>query len=132
MPRIDQKNSMTTVSALIVTEKYAVASRAEEGRDDYIAAHPQTGLLVARETLESPWCHEPTTRPLEEARELAERFTRETGKAWVVQLAPNPCPSCGRVIWADDHDFCYPLNREYSRWTAGCNEHDFGCGHEVE
>ena len=55
-----------------------------------------------------------------------------TGVVWVLHLAPGQCPACRRVIWADDLDFCYPLNRQRTLWRAGCNEHDGGCGFKVE
>lgn len=73
----------------------------------------------------------PAKLPLKQAVALAVELAGSTGVAWGLQVAPRPCPACGREIDADDQDFCYPENRERTRWRAGCNEHDGGCGHEL-
>ena len=41
------------------------------------------------------------------------------------------CPFCGQVIDETDRDFCYPSDREYTSWIAGCMESAGGCGAEV-
>lgn len=72
------------------------------------------------------------TLPKEQALALADKLSTETdGPGWTVGLAPRACPSCGRQVTPDDLDFCYPTHRR-TQWRAGCNQHDFGCGFEVE
>lgn len=111
---------------------YAVYCRDENGRrDDYAAEHPATGALVARKPLAGDSRIAPATLARPRALELARQLQEQTGRAWLIEPAPNPCPACSRVIRADDLDFCYPQTRERKTWRAGCNEHDGGCGYEV-
>ena len=110
---------------------HALYIKREEARDEFIVKHPETGELVSRETLPDTYCNKPAIFKHEEALELAVKLKLETDRDWQLVWAPKPCPSCGREIWADDLDFCYPQNRERTKWRAGCNEHDFGCGFEV-
>jgi hypothetical protein len=112
---------------------YAVYCRDENGRrSNYAAEDPETGALVAREGLADGWRIAPAKLAKPQALELARQLQEKTGREWFLELAPNPCPSCSRVIRADDLDFCYPQTRERKTWRAGCNEHDGGCGFEVE
>ncbi|KVP96875.1 hypothetical protein WJ96_06795 [Burkholderia ubonensis] len=98
----------------------------------YAVRHPESGALVSNRSFDNGYCVQPLTFDKAEAETHAAALHAATGTVWVLELAPGPCPACRRVIWADDLDFCYPLNRERTRWRAGCNEHDFGCGFEVE
>lgn len=109
------------------------AVREKSGRiPGYAIRHPATGFIVSNRSFESAYCEKVLTMPEAEATRLAAALTVRTGVKWVKELAPNPCPKCQRVISADDGDFCYPSNRQLTQWRAGCNEHDFGCGHEVK
>jgi len=103
----------------------------EDRRDTYLVVHPQTGELCAQDSFENGYCCMPLTLDEAQAQALAARMREQTGMCWQAEAAPAPCANCGRVIWADDRDFCYPQNRERTSWRAGCNHHDFGCGHEV-
>jgi hypothetical protein len=113
--------------------RYAVYCRDEDGRrGDYAAKDPATGAFVERKSFGEGWRTAPAKLEKLQAVELARQLLEETGRPWYIELAPEPCPSCSRDIWADDRDFCYPLTRDLKRYRAGCNEHDGGCGHEVE
>jgi len=100
--------------------------------EGYLVVHPQTGELCSNRSFSDGYCCMPLLMDEAQAQALAQRLEPPAGHRWHAEQAPAPCAHCGRVIWADDRDFCYPLNRERTRWRAGCNEHDFGCGHEVE
>lgn len=97
----------------------------------FVVVHPKTKAIVSSETVAAGSWGPPPTYPLAEAQAIANRFTAETGEEWAPLLAPERCHSCGRDIAADDYDFCHPTDRTYTRWRAGCNKHDFGCGFEV-
>ncbi len=111
---------------------FAVCQRDPEHVDGYAVVHPDTGDIVSNRSFPNGYCSMPLVMDEEQAQSLALRLREKTGLDWVAEGAPSPCPACGRVIWADDLDFCYPNNRERTSWRAGCNEHDFGCGYEVE
>lgn len=115
---------------------YLVTRPPEEGQDrdaDYLFAAPESEEPIPGALLDdNPYNHPPLTFTRERAEQLAAAQNRKEGRtSWRVELAPAPCPSCGRIMWANDHDFCYPSTRERTHWRAGCNEHDFGCGFEV-
>jgi hypothetical protein len=97
----------------------------------FVVAHPKTRVIAPSETVTAGSWGPPLTYPLAEAQTIANRLTAQTGEEWTPLLAPERCPSCGRDIAADDYDFCHPTDRTYTRWRAGCNKHDFGCGFEV-
>lgn len=107
-------------------------SRTRTPRNDYLVEHPKTGELVPHESLASPWRYRPALRPHAPAQEKAEELRRATGDPWEVEMAPNECPKCGRKIEAGRLDFCYPLGARSGTWRARCNEHDGGCGYEIE
>ncbi len=111
--------------------RYAVRESVLERIEGFAVDHPDTGLLVSNRSFPNGYCHQPKTWSLDEAQRVAAQLAIETGVFWVVELAPVPCIRCGRIIWADDRDFCYPSNRERTTWRAGCDLHNFGCGHEV-
>lgn len=100
---------------------------------DFLFSHPMHGAIVPGADLGSnPNIHRPEHFTLESAEEFAKKLNEAgASPAWEVHLAANSCPSCGRAMWANDHDFCHPENRERTKWRAGCNVHDFGCGFEV-
>ncbi len=110
---------------------YAVREAESEHICGYAVKHPTSGDIVSNRSFKDGYCEQPLTMLQAEADALAAQMSAKTGVAWVSEVAPCPCPNCGRVIWADDLDFCYPQNRERTLWRAGCNEHDFGCGHEL-
>jgi len=117
--------------------KYSIRFRAPSRRtttavDDYLVAHPRTGALVPRRALATPWRHRPALLPRGEAQAKADELRETTGEDWSIELAPNDCPSCERKIDANRPDFCYTPGVRRDRWRAGCNEHDGGCGFEVE
>lgn len=114
------------------TAQYALCGSAPDAKLGFAVRHPDTGVLVDQHTLPNPYCHRPQTFSREEAEAAAAVLQRDTGIPWRLMLAPKPCAKCRRVIRADDLDFCYPRNRELTRWRAGCNETDGGCGFEVE
>ena len=107
-------------------------SRARTAKDDYLVEHPKTGQLVSYESLASPWRHRPALRPEAEAQAKADELRQRTGDPWQIELAPDACPSCAREIGAHRVDFCYPRGPRSGIWRAGCNEHDGGCGFEIE
>lgn len=111
---------------------YAVREVGGESIPGYAIYRPGSMELISNRSIPNGYCEQPLTFPLALAQAHAQALSAHHGKPWIVELAPNPCPSCGRVIWADDRDFCYPTSRERTRWRAGCNEHDFGCGFELE
>ncbi|WP_157644007.1 hypothetical protein [Burkholderia ubonensis] len=111
---------------------YAIREMVADRIPGYAVRHPESGALVSNRSFDNGYCVQPLTFDKAEAETHAAALHAATGTVWVLELAPGPCPACRRVIWADDLDFCYPLNRERTRWRAGCNEHDFGCGFEVE
>jgi hypothetical protein len=100
--------------------------------DDFLIEHPRTGDLVSRDALASPWRHKPALLPEAEAQAKADELRQLTGNAWRIELAPNECPECAREIDANRPDFAHTLGARRDRWRAGCNEHDGGCGFEVE
>jgi len=119
--------------------KYSIRLRAPSRRttttaaaDDYLVAHPRTGTLVSRRSLATPWRHRPALLPRAEAQAMADELRETTGNAWSIELAPNDCPGCDRKIDPNHPDFCYTPGVRRDRWRAGCNEHDGGCGFEVE
>lgn len=98
----------------------------------YLFRHPATGEVVTGDNLDNPYCHPPAHFALEEAERRAEEMNVQGPlRGWRTHVAPSPCPSCAREMWANDLDFCYPNNRRRS-YRAGCNVHDFGCGFEIE
>jgi len=107
------------------------AIREIQERPAYAVTHPTLGEIVANDSFANGYCAQPITATQERAQEIAKALTASTKVEWQIERAPNPCARCGRVIWADDLDFLYPQNRERTSWRAGCNLHDFGCGHEV-
>jgi hypothetical protein len=114
------------------TARYALREQVTDRTAGYAVRHPQSGALVSNRSFENGYCVQPLTFPLDEAQAHVATLTAETRVTWMRELAPGPCPACKRVIWADDLDFAYPLNRERTLYRAGCNKHDFGCGLEVE
>lgn len=113
---------------------FAVRTRRREDENvpSYAVLDPLSSRILPSREHEHLYASRPLTISKKEAEALAAALTRETGREWFAEEAPTPCANCGRDIWADDLDFCYPGNREMTSWRAGCNEHDFGCGHEVE
>lgn len=105
------------------------AVRTEHHR--YAVRHPDSGLIVDRETVDHSGWLEAVLLPEAEAKSLAEDLSVSTRAHWWTVPEPQPCPNCGRGILVDDLDWAYPENRARSRWTAGCFEHNFGCGYEV-
>lgn len=108
------------------------SSRTRAAREDYLIEHPVSGELVSYESLASPWRHRPALRPHVQAQEKADELRKLTGDPWQIELMPNACPNCAREIGADRVDFCYPRGTKGGIWRAGCNEHDGGCGFEIE
>ena len=126
---------MTTPSSARMM--YAIRCRVSGSRtraeiDDFLIEHPVTRKLVAFTTLDSPWRHSPALLPQAEAQARADELRRTSGDPWQIELAPNACPSCAREIGPDRIDFCYPRGLKSGPWRAGCNEHDGGCGFEIE
>jgi hypothetical protein len=117
--------------SLALVDLFAARELHSAAIEGYAVKHPGSGKVVSNRSFENGYCERPLTLPLSEAQALAGMLNHKTGKPWVLRLAPHPCPRCQRDIWADDRDFCHPNNRERTEWRAGCNEHDFGCGHEV-
>lgn len=113
-------------------DTYAIREVTEHHIPSFAVVHPETGQLVSNRSIPNGYCHRPVTYGLVAAQAEANELTQRTGFLWEVTLAPNPCPSCGRSLWADDLDFLHPSNRERSAWRAGCNTHDGGCGFELE
>lgn len=119
------------------TALFAVCARPVPEDDEaspiegYLVVHPESGELCSNRSFPDGYCRLPLLMDKAQAQALAQRLAAPGGHRWEAVAAPAPCAHCGRVIWADDRDFCYPLNRERTQWRAGCNEHDFGCGHEV-
>lgn len=107
-------------------------SRTQVAKNDYLVEHPETGELITYESLASPWRRSPALRLQEEAQAKASELQQRTGEPWHIELAPNACPSCAREIDVDQLDFCYPRGPKSGLWRAGCNEHDGGCGFEIE
>lgn len=95
----------------------------------FAVAQPGTGAIVSQEVVAQQCA--PVKVPADEVEQVLRELNVAYPGEWRQELAPGPCPRCGRNIWADDLDFIYPENRERSSWRAGCNEHDFGCGFEV-
>lgn len=128
--------------------KYAVRETGPGRRCGYSIVDPATGDFASHEAVPSGYCVMPSEFPLAEAQALAQQLTaRVLGSpvgpfnaedpqahlpaVWGVEIAPGPCARCSRKIFANDMDFCYPSTRERTQFRAGCNEHDFGCGHKV-
>lgn len=113
-----------------------VVQRSLEDRPyrDFLFSHPQHGAIVAGADLGTNPYLLPPEHFTHEAAQAHANALNDAGAspAWEVHIAANPCPSCGRRMWANDHDFCHPENRERTKWRAGCNVHDFGCGFEVK
>src|SRR5690606_25174008 len=122
----------TSVRTLYAIRCRVAPSRTQLPRNDYLIEHPDTGELVPHESLASPWRRRPALRPRAQAQAKADELKRLTGDPWQIEIAPNACPSCSREIEADRVDFCYPRGPKSGTWRAGCNEHDGGCGFEVE
>lgn len=101
-------------------------------RDFLFSRPPQDTVVAGVDLGANPNMYAPAQFPLDVAQAHAKALN-EAGAtpAWEVHIAANACPSCGRRMWANDHDFCHPENRERTKWRAGCNVHDFGCGFEV-
>jgi len=116
----------------MIESRYALREVVQDRLHGYAVKHPESGEIVSNRSFKNGYCEQPLTFLQADAQALAEALRAQTQVTWVVELAPGPCPQCGRVIWADDLDFCYPANRERTRWRAGCNEHDFGCGYNIE
>lgn len=114
------------------TNRYAIREMVADRNPGFAVRQPVTGALVSNLSFEEGFRIQPPAFPKAEAEAHAEALFVATGIVWVLHLAPGACPACRRVIWADDLDFCYPQNRQRTRWRAGCNEHDGGCGFEVE
>ena len=111
---------------------YSVREVSNETRHGaYAVEHPESHLIVSNQSFDDGYLVRPLTYPLNEAIACAEYLTSTTQSPWEIVGAPNPCSNCGRVIWTDDMDFCYPQNRERNLWIAGCMEHNGGCGHDV-
>ncbi len=110
-----------------------VVTRPAERDPEYLFKDPESGMLVPGDELDNAFCHQPEPFEEDQALALAEALNLAGAyPRWEVCVAPSPCPGCGRQMWANDFDFCYPRNRERTQWRAGCNVHDFGCGFEVE
>jgi len=107
-------------------------SRTRIALDDFLVEQPGTGKLVSFISLASPWRHSPALRPQAEAQAQADELRRRTGDPWQIELAPNACPNCAREIGVDRPGFCYPRGPKNGPWRAGCDEHDGGCGFELE
>lgn len=106
----------------------------EESDSDFLYAHPSTGeVMPGRQLGTNPNNYPPEHFSREAAQAHVLRLNASAPDTpWVLRLAPRPCPSCGRVMWANDLDFLHPRNRLRDGWRAGCNVHDFGCGFEIE
>lgn len=105
---------------------------AYKGHHPSFAICPSPFVVVGSRDIPNGYCHPPLTLPLDEAELLAEHLSKTTGMDWKLEVAPTPCPACGRKISPADYDFVYPENRERTQWRAGCDIHNFGCGHEVK
>lgn len=120
----------TSLTSPALEPRYAVRHCT---RSTFIVMDPTTQILEVGVSVSDHLA--PMTWTLTEAQAVAELFaTRDCeglAPKWTLVLVPNPCAGCGRVIDVDDGDFCYPENRDRTKWRAGCNEHDFGCGYEV-
>lgn len=114
---------------------------------------PDTGVFASHQAVPNGTCIAPSEFPLFEAQEIsvqmsqrsidtraserktAARWGDDAGpdvpSVWGDEIAPNPCPQCGRKMFANDLDFCHATNREGTAFVAACKEHNFGCGHEV-
>jgi hypothetical protein len=110
---------------------YVVRARGKD-MHDYLTKHPSTGELVSRVAVASPWRLAPVLLSKAQAQAALEAVRSPIGVPWQIEAAPNSCPSCERKIGADSVDFCYQQGNASGRWRAGCNEHDGGCGFEVE
>lgn len=104
--------------------------------EDYLFEHPQhCGQLVTSSAFDNAYNHPPARFEQEVADMLAQEMNQREGVSpqdgWRALATYKDCPSCGRDLWANDLDVCYPQNRERSSWRVGCNCHDFGCGLEV-
>lgn len=138
--------------------RYAVREIGPEGRRGYAIADPLTGAFESHQAVDGGTCVPPVELPLAEALALAEAMTQRANakgaptpakvvaarwaddpgpdvpSVWGIEVAPGLCAQCGRKVFANDLDFCHPTHREgdpQRRFVAGCNVHDFGCGHEV-
>lgn len=111
--------------------KYAIRS-GEPRSGTYAFRQPQGPGFIGGHELDNQYTHKPTYLPKTEARRVLAEMVARYGGEWSLEVAPDRCPGCGRVMWSNDGDFCYPENRERTLWRAGCNEHDFGCGFEVQ
>ena len=110
---------------------FAVREESSDGIIGYAVIRPSTTEITSDRSFKDGYMNRPLTLDKDAAENLANALTVKNGKAWMIELAPNACPSCGRDKWANDHDFLYPQNREKTEFRAGCNVHDGGCGHEI-
>lgn len=113
-----------------------VVTRTHDGHPfvDFVYEHPETGLFVPGAELGRQAGYLATKRfsqpdAVSQARRLNAGLE---DKPWRVELAPEPCPNCGRQMESGDMDFIYPQTRLAQQWRAGCNRHDFGCGFELQ
>lgn len=116
----------------MTNELYAVREVGASSGKGYAVVNPTTNETVAEYRFANGYCEQPIVLPLQDASILAQKLTASSETTWITERAPSPCPGCGREIWASNLDFCYARNHEQTQWRAGCNEHDFGCGYEVE
>lgn len=117
------------------TPLFAICRQEPDDHLGFLVVNPSTGELCSDRTFKDGYCCMPLTMDEDQAEALARRLQEQAPQpsehGWRTVPAPAPCAKCGRIIWANDLDFCYPENREGTSWRAGCNTHDFGCGHEV-
>ena len=114
--------------------RFAVYNRGIDHARQCVVSDPSTKLPGRPDAPQLPtgWL-EPVLLDKSAAQVLAAALDAEgtDEQPWRLLEAPLPCPCCGRELLVDDMDFLYPQNRQRTLWRAGCNEHDFGCGHEV-
>ena len=99
----------------------------------FVVKDRHSGAVAPSGTLQAPGSHREVALPHGEAMALMAHLRAQHPESYTWQLvrALAPCPHCGRELWTNDMDACYPNNREMTSWRVGCNEHDGGCGFEV-
>lgn len=99
----------------------------------YVVTDRDSGNIVPSDSLKAPEAHREVALPLHDAECLMKQMLAKFPETyqWKLVRALAPCPQCGRDVWTNDLDVCYPNNREMTSWRVGCNEHGGGCGLEV-